>query len=127
MAANGRVDGPSGHSNKLAMLQDHCSRVAGGAYSCSSGRYLPRVDMIHEKRRVALAFGGTITYVVMKAHEGLIEIYEPSPIPGNRTVNRSSVPLTLFPTEGQVYRVSADTTQDLLLVVQYLRDGKTDW
>ncbi|TFK78736.1 hypothetical protein K466DRAFT_606701 [Polyporus arcularius HHB13444] len=82
--------------------------------------------MADEERLVAPAFGGTISYVTMKKAQGVAEIHEPSPIPANRTVNHWFVPFALFP-EGEVYEVSADTTQNLLLVVQHLRDGKTEW
>ncbi|RPD52899.1 hypothetical protein L227DRAFT_617418 [Lentinus tigrinus ALCF2SS1-6] len=76
--------------------------------------------------RLSLAFGGTISYTIIKALDGVIDVYDPAPFPDHHTVSHWRVPIAYFPGV-KTWVVSVDTTQDLLLVARGQPYGETDW
>ncbi|RPD59637.1 hypothetical protein L227DRAFT_154543 [Lentinus tigrinus ALCF2SS1-6] len=112
LAVHGPVDVPSPHEDKLSLLMKYHSRVVDGVYTNTGSRYISCVEPFiyrgqaptgpdTDRCRLSLAFGGTISYTILKPLDGVIDIYEPSPLPGNHT--------------------------DLLLVATGEPYGETDW
>ncbi|RPD68435.1 hypothetical protein L226DRAFT_432461, partial [Lentinus tigrinus ALCF2SS1-7] len=137
LAVYGLVDVPSPHQGKLSLLMKHHSRVVDGVYTNTGSRYFSCAETSSlrgqeatgpdtDQWRLSLAFGGTISYTILKPLDGVVDIYEPSHLPGDHTMSHWSVPLGFFPGV-DTWGVSVDTTQDLLLVAKRQPHGETDW
>ncbi|RPD68445.1 hypothetical protein L226DRAFT_540704 [Lentinus tigrinus ALCF2SS1-7] len=83
------------------------SRVVDGVFTNTGSRYISCVEPFvyrgqaptgpdTDQCRLSLAFGGTISYTILKPLDGVIDIYEPSHLPGDHTVSHWSVPLGIF-------------------------------
>ncbi|RPD59571.1 hypothetical protein L227DRAFT_575999 [Lentinus tigrinus ALCF2SS1-6] len=137
LAVNGMVDvpSPSGEAGmpvveRLGKLREHRERLRTGTFADSgfahSWQQWPRVEsMPTDGWETHLAFGSSISYVVVKPPQREISVCAPPVLglglPGGADSEARmrcwSVPLGVFP-EGEVVAASVDIAQDLLLVVQ---------
>ena len=136
LAVHGLTDVPSRQGSKLSLLMKYHSRLAISLFTISGRRYISRVGLMAIPQdpslvptghwRLSLAFGGTISFTIIKPLLGVIDVFDISPFPDRCSVNHWTVPMVFFPGH-KTWAVSVDTTQDLLLVARGDRGAQTGW
>ncbi|KAI0749702.1 hypothetical protein C8Q80DRAFT_1269538 [Daedaleopsis nitida] len=142
LAINGMADGRRGPDSpgglplpeRLELLRKHNARFRNGTFLDSGYQYSwqrwPQVaNMPTEGWDTHLAFGGSISYVVVKPPQNEMSICAP-PFMGGLSGETSSdsmqhwrIPLSIFPSD-PIGSVSVDISQELLLICQPV---STNW
>lgn len=117
LAANGMVDGPSDHPEKVQMLLDYTAASGNGTYVSTNAQHNCPINAGNNDWTVSLSFSSCISYLVTKPSEAVVEVYAAPEVPGRRSMRHWTVALDTFPGESD-RALAVDPAQDLLLLFQ---------